>query len=342
MPSVWTRIVPVGAAACLMSCALFRDYSQVDEGPRESVPAVNWLARGDSAYEREEYAEAAVHYRESARQGQQPAVAWFNCANAMVRLDRSGEAEEAYRRALKAAPDFLKAHQNLAALYQIDGKAVEAARHYEAAARLDSADANSRFRLGELAQQAGDPAEAMRWYDQTLRRDSLHEGAVSGMVQILLAARDTAAARVWIEKFNVRAPKPVPWALILQADLSLGMGSSEEALGLYREAATANPEDARPWLRMAKALRSAGRPLEAGVVLGQALEASSMRGELWAALGSLRFEGGDPLGAREAYARAFRLGSAEGVQGLEILAAWQDRRQEGQAAKAIRDTLGSR
>jgi tetratricopeptide (TPR) repeat protein len=281
-----------------------------------------------------------VYYRESARLGQQEAVAWFDAANAMVRPERNHEAAEAYRRSLRAAPDFLEAHQNLAALYQLAGDIPGAARHYEAAVRLDSADANSRYRLGELAQQTGDGAEALRWFERALDVDFRHEGAASGTAQVLLAARDTAAALLWMDRYNTRMTRPPQWALILEADLAVATGQREEGLRLYREAAAAVPTDTRPWLRMARALRAAGRPLEAGLALRQGLEAAPSRGELWAALGSLRFEGGDPLGAREAFARAYRLGSPEGLQGLEMLAAWHEDRLEPSAASAVRDTLG--
>jgi tetratricopeptide (TPR) repeat protein len=208
-------------------------------------------------------------------------------------------------------------------LHQLAGNIPDAARHYEAAAKIDSSDVNSRYRLGELAQQTGDGSEALRWYEQALRADPLHEGAASGLAQVLLAARDTTAALLWMERYNGTAAtraRPAAWALILQADLAVAKGQTEEGTRLYREAAAVSPSDTRPWLRMARALRTAGRPLEAGLALRQGLEAAPSRGELWAALGSLQFEGGDPHGARNAYSRAFRLGSAEGLQGLEMLA----------------------
>lgn len=345
--SAWVRITVLaagaGVAVATSGCAMFRDYSKLEEDDAAVVPAVNWIVRGDSAYEREEYAQAVVLYREAARQGQQPAVAWYNAANAMVRLDRNRDAAEAYRRSVAAAPEFLKAHQNLAALYQIGGEYVSAARHYEIAARIDEKDANSRYRLGELAQQAGDGAEAIRWFEQALSVEPLHEGAASGKAQVLLAARDTTAALLWMDRYNGRlsaAGKPAAWSLILHADLAVAAGRREEGLALYREAAALAPSDTRPWLRMARALRAANRPLDAALALRQGLEAAPTRGELWAALGSLRFESGDPVGAREAYARAFRLGSSEGVQGLEMLADWHERRLEPAAAAAVRDTLG--
>lgn len=328
-------------------CALLRDYSKLEEleerAAAAAVPETNWIARGDSAYEREEFAQAAVLYREAVRNGQQEAVAWYNAANAMVRLDRNDEAKEAYRRSVRAAPGFLKAHQNLAALYQIAGEIPEAARHYQAAVRLDSTDVNSRYRLGELAQQTGDGAEALRWFERALEVDPLHEGAASGTAQVLLASHDTSAALLWMDRYNARRAsigQPAAWALMLHADLEIATGQRVEGVRLYREAAAVEPGDTRPWLRMARALRAAGRPLEAGTALRQGLEVAPTRGELWAALGSLRFEGGDPVGARDAFSRAFRLGSAEGLQGLEMLANWHERRLEPAAAAAVRDTLG--
>src|SRR5690606_36190064 len=175
------------AVLTLAGCALFRDYSR-SENRETAAPAENFIAKGDSVYEHGAFAEAALHYRESARRGEQGPVAWFNFANAMVRLDRTPDAMEAYRRALAAAPGFLKAHQNLAALCQIQGDLAAAARHYMAAARIDSSDANSRFRLGEMAQKAGDYAEAQAWYEKTLKADSLDEGAHSGLSQVYLIA----------------------------------------------------------------------------------------------------------------------------------------------------------
>ena len=237
----------------LSGCALFRDYSRI-----ESVAVAqpeNFIAKGDSAYERGAYAEAALSYRESARRGEQTAVAWFNFANAMVRLDRVPDAMEAYRRAVAAAPGFLKAHQNLAALYQIQGDISGAARHYQAAARIDSADANSRFRLGELAQKAGDLAEAVSWYERAIAADGQDEAAHSGMTQVYLLTGDTAKALALLERYNANAKSPRSWALILQGDLRVRKGLVDPALQSYQEAAAADTADIRPFLRMAKALR---------------------------------------------------------------------------------------
>jgi protein O-GlcNAc transferase len=322
----------------LSGCALFRDYSRM-ENHAAAAPAENFIAKGDSAYERGAYAEAALHYRESARRGEQSPVAWFNFANAMVRLDRTSDAMEAYRRAVAAAPGFLKAHQNLAALCQIQGDLAGAARHYMAAARIDSADANSRFRLGEMAQKAGDFAEAQAWYEKTLRADSLDEGAHSGLSQVYLISGDTARALAFLERYNSRTPVPKSWALMLQGDLRVRRGLVDQGLQSFQEAAIADTADMRPFLRMARALRGANRSLEAAVVIEQALGSRPSRGELWAAAGNLRFEAGDPIGAREAFARAFKLGSPEGLQGLEMLAEWHEKRGERESALATRHAL---
>lgn len=330
--------VMTGAAATFSGCALFRDYSAL-EAPVAAAPAENFMAKGDSAYERGAYAEAALHYRESARRGEQTAVAWFNFANAMVRLDRTPDAMEAYRRAVAAAPAFLKAHQNLAALYQIQEDLPGAARHYMAAARIDSADANSRFRLGELCQKAGDFAEAVSWYEKAIAADSMDEAAHSGMTQVFLITGDTTRALAVLERYNAKAKSPKSWALILQGDLRVRRGLVDQGLQSYQDAAAADTADLRPYLRMAKALRGANRSLEAAVVVEQALRNRPARGELWAAAGNLRFESGDPMGARQAFARAYKLGSSDGLEGLEMLAEWHEKRGEREAAVATRDAL---
>lgn len=333
-------LAPVACALLVSGCALFRDYSAL-ENKAPAAPVENLMAKGDSAYERGAYAQAALHYRESARRGEQAAVAWFNFANAMVRLDRVPDAMEAYRRAVAAAPGFLKAHQNLAALYQIQGQGnwADAARHYQAAARLDSADANSRFRLGEMAQKAGDYPEAMAWFEKALRADSLDEASHSGIAQLLLIQGDTTRALAFLERYNARARTPRTWALILAGDLRVRRGLIDQGLQAYQEAAAADTADMRPFLRMAKALRGSGRSLEAAVTVEQALRARPARGELWAAAGNLRFEAGDPAGARQAFARAYKLGSSDGLEGLEMLAEWHEKRGERDAALAVRNAL---
>jgi tetratricopeptide (TPR) repeat protein len=325
-------------AFSLAGCALFKDYSKLD-APQASAPIINWMAKGDSAYERGAFAEAALHYRESARSGEQIAVAWFNFANAMVRLDRVPDAMEAYRRALAAAPEFLKAHQNLAALYQLQGDLPGAARHYLAAARIDSSDANSRFRLGEMSQKSGDWNEAALWFERAIAADSSDEAAHSGMTQVLLLMQDTARALAFLEKYNAKTKNPKSWALMLQGDLRVRLGLVDQALQAYQEAALADTADMRPYLRMAKALRLTGRSLEAAIVLEDALQVRPARGELWAASGNLRFESGDPIGARTAFSRAYRLGSPDGLAGLEMLAEWHQRRGESDAALAARNAL---
>jgi tetratricopeptide (TPR) repeat protein len=157
------------------------------------------------------------------------------------------------------------------------------------------------------------------------------------MTQVLLLSGDTTRALAFLERYNARARSPRAWALMLQGDLRARRGLMDPALQAYQDAALADTSDIRPYLRMAKALRGADRSLEAAVVVEQALRSRPARGELWAAAGNLRFEAGDPIGACEAYARAFRLGSPEGLEGLEMLAEWHEKRGEREAALAVRD-----
>lgn len=126
---------------------------------------------------------------------------------------------------------------------------------------------------------------------------------------------------------------------MLQGDLRVRRGLVDQGVQSFQEAAVADTADMRPFLRMTRALRGAGRSLEAALVIEQALGSRPSRGELWAAAGNLRFEAGDPIGAREAFARAFKLGSPEGLQGLEMLAEWHEKRGERESASATRHAL---
>ncbi len=323
----------------MAGCAGFFDR------PDESTPVVvesTSMEKGDSAYEKGDFAGAVLHYRESARKGEQAAVAWFNVANALVRLDRIEEAMAAYRESVRAAPGFLRAHQNMAALYQLESRWILAADAYRQAADIDPRDANSRFRLGEIAQKSDDCVEALRWYDQSLKLDPSEEAAWSGMAQCNLQMGDTASALLVMERFNDRDGRPRGWALVLEGDLLAARGETGEALRRYEDATLLDASDRRAWLRMAKLLRATGRSPEAAVILESAAARNPQDGDYWAAIGNLRFEAGDPIGARSAFARALRLGSADGLQGLEMLRHWHDRRGETQAAAAAGDSLALR
>lgn len=304
-------------------------------------PSVDWIARGDSAYEAGTYAEAVLRYREAAKSGQQPAVAYFNMAHCLVRLDRQKEALAAYRQSVREAPGFLRAHQNLAALYQLNGEPVLAAKHYQRVIEIDPSDKNAYYRLGEMARDLGDCAEASRWFEKTIVLAPNDEASWSAMVQCHLQALDTVAAAVALERYG-ETGEAGSWALLLLGDLRAQAGDAQGALSSWEKAASRDSTDKRPWLRMARLQRSLGHSAEAAITLETLLKTHANQAELWTSLAGLRFEAGDPIGAQEAYVKAYRLGDAEGLRGLERLAAWYERRGEAQAAASVRSVLAAR
>jgi tetratricopeptide (TPR) repeat protein len=337
--AILTRLLIAAVGILIAGCAGF-----FDRAPEENIVPieVSSMEKGDSAYERGELAAAALHYRESARKGEQPAIAWFNVANTLVRLERTTEAMAAYRESVREAPGFLRAYQNLAALYQLEGQWVLAAEAYRNATEIDPRDANSRFRLGEIAQKSGDCIEALKWYGHSIELDPDEDAAWSGLAQCHLQLRDTASAVLVMEKLNIRDNRHRGWALVLEGDLLSARGDIDGALRRYEDATLLDSTDRRSWLRMAKQLRASGRGEEAAVLLQSAAARNPTDGNYWAAIGNLRFEAGDPVGARTAFSRALRLGSSEGLQGLEMLRQWHDRRGDVQAVAAVSDSLALR
>lgn len=156
------------------------------------------------------------------------APAWNNLGNVKAARGELDVAIDHYQRALDLLPSYPEALANLGSLYSRLGRHGEAAALLERALPLSGRRPEMLANLGTAYLRAGDYPRA-----EAVLREALASGhRSSSLLQGLGGALE-------------------------------GQGDAAGALTQYRRAATANPTDAKPYLRMAALLESMDRPLEA-------------------------------------------------------------------------------
>ncbi|XP_029016223.1 protein O-mannosyl-transferase TMTC1 isoform X2 [Betta splendens] len=171
--------------------------------------------------------EAEALLKESIHFGQHFADAYSSLASLYAEQKRLSEANEVYLKGIENCPDSSDLHNNYGVFLVDTGEGELAAAHYQQAVRLQPAHYVAMVNLGRLLRSSNDNKEAESWYKRALQ--------VTRKVDIL-------------------APLGA---------LYYNTGRYEEALQVYREAASLQPDSTDIWLALAQVLAMAGRSKEA-------------------------------------------------------------------------------
>ncbi|XP_046872257.1 protein O-mannosyl-transferase TMTC1 [Hypomesus transpacificus] len=171
--------------------------------------------------------EAESHLRDSIRFGMQFADAYSSLASLYAEQKRFAEANKVYLQGIENCPESSDLHNNFGVFLVDTGEGERAAAHYQRAVRLKPAHYVAMVNLGRLLRSSNDNKEAELWYKRALQ--------VTRKVDILTPL----------------------------GALYYNTGRYEEALQVYREAATLQPDSTDIWLALAQVLAMAGRPKEA-------------------------------------------------------------------------------
>ncbi|XP_051801319.1 protein O-mannosyl-transferase TMTC1 isoform X2 [Acanthochromis polyacanthus] len=173
----------------------------------------------------EKKAEALL--RDSIRFGPHFADAYSSLASLYAEQKRYAEANEVYVKGIEHCPDSSDLHNNYGVFLVDTGEGELAAAHYQQAVRLKPAHYVAMVNLGRLLRSSNENREAESWYKRALE--------VTRKVDILTPL----------------------------GALYYNTGRYEEALQVYREAATLQPDSTDIWLALAQVLAMAGRTKEA-------------------------------------------------------------------------------
>lgn len=308
----------LGTAALSAQAQAGRTRADSAQAPRDP------LALGNKLYEKGDYAAAADQYRKLALSGSisiNRAFAWFNLGNCHVQTKAYNKAIVAYRRSLEEAPAFTRAWLTLGDVYAFLGAVGDAVPCYKRALEIDGPNFRAYQMLGELSLKAGDVPEALRNFEAALKLDPDQADIYLAMAEANARIRDYQAAEKVMEEALLIIPLP-------RADLYFYLGQLYElgdddrkAVRAYEEGLVLDPKRAEYYMRIAALHERKGDDFLALLALENAVKAGVNRPEIRLKRGALFFAQGRYDRALEEFKAAYALGSLQGRNGIENVAA---------------------
>uniref|UniRef100_A0A3Q3GTC8 Transmembrane O-mannosyltransferase targeting cadherins 1 n=1 Tax=Labrus bergylta TaxID=56723 RepID=A0A3Q3GTC8_9LABR len=205
--------------------------------------------------------EAESYYRKALDTNPQHNRALFNLGNLLKSQGKEKEAETLLRDSIRFGPHFADAYSSLASLYAEQKRFAEANEVYLKGIENcpDSSDLHNNY--GVFLVDTGDGELAAAHYQHAVRLKPAHYVAMVNLGRLLRSSNENKEAESWYKR-ALQVTRKVDILTPLGA-LYYNTGRYEEALQVYREAATLQPNSADIWLALAQVLAMAGRTKEA-------------------------------------------------------------------------------
>uniref|UniRef100_A0A8C3PMG4 dolichyl-phosphate-mannose--protein mannosyltransferase n=1 Tax=Calidris pygmaea TaxID=425635 RepID=A0A8C3PMG4_9CHAR len=205
--------------------------------------------------------EAKDYYRRALQLNPQHNRALFNLGNLLKSQGKKEEAVILLRDSIKYGPEFADAYSSLASLLAEQERLKEADEVYKAGIENcpESSDLHNNY--GVFLVDTGAPERAVSHYRQAIRLSPTHHVAMVNLGRLHRSLGQNKEAEVWYK----RALKVSRKAEILSplGALYYNTGRYEEALQVYREAASLQPSNKEIRLALAQVLAMMGRTKEA-------------------------------------------------------------------------------
>eukprot|EP00063_Salmo_salar_P033773 XP_014008608.1 PREDICTED: transmembrane and TPR repeat-containing protein 1-like isoform X2 [Salmo salar] len=205
--------------------------------------------------------DAEHYYRTALDTNPQHNRALFNLGNLLKSQGKKEEAEALLRDSIRFGPHFADAYSSLASLYAEQKRFAEANEVYLQGIEScpDSSDLHNNY--GVFLVDIGEGALAAAHYQHAVRLKPAHYVAMVNLGRLLRSSNENKEAESWYKK-ALQVTRKVDILTPLGA-LYYNTGRYEEALQVYREAATLQPDSTDIWLALAQVLAMAGRSKEA-------------------------------------------------------------------------------
>uniref|UniRef100_A0A671SW55 dolichyl-phosphate-mannose--protein mannosyltransferase n=1 Tax=Sinocyclocheilus anshuiensis TaxID=1608454 RepID=A0A671SW55_9TELE len=205
--------------------------------------------------------EAEVYYRRALNINPHHNRALFNLGNLLKSQGKEEEAERMLKESIHFGPHFADAYSSLASLYADQGHSKEANKIYTKGIENcpDSSDLHNNY--GVFLVDTGHGDRAAFHYQEAVRLKPSHYVAMVNLGRLLRSSNDNKEAELWYKR-ALQVVRKVDILTPLGA-LYYNTGRYEEALEVYREAATLQPDSTDIWLALAQVLAMAGHSAEA-------------------------------------------------------------------------------
>ncbi|XP_074758197.1 protein O-mannosyl-transferase TMTC1 isoform X4 [Athene noctua] len=206
-------------------------------------------------------AEAKDYYRQALQLNPQHNRALFNLGNLLKSQGKKEEAVILLRDSIKYGPEFADAYSSLASLLAEQERLKEAEEVYKAGIENcpESSDLHNNY--GVFLVDTGAPEKAVSHYRQAIHLSPAHHVAMVNLGRLHRSLGQNKEAEAWYK----RALKVSRKAEILSplGALYYNTGRYEEALQVYREAASLQPSNKEIRLALAQVLAMMGQTKEA-------------------------------------------------------------------------------
>lgn len=293
-------------------------------GTPASQASADPMAAGNLLYDKGEYAAAAELYRKAAlgaRSGINRAYAWFNLGNCHVQTKAYHKAVVAYRRSLEQNPLFSRAWYILGEVYYQLGAIGDAVPCYRRVIEIDGPTVRAYQMLGECALKGGDIPEALRNFEAALKLEPDQVDVYLAMAEAHARIRDFESAQKVMEEALLMLPNPPADAYFYLGQLYELGGNDRKAVRAYEEGLMVDRKRADYILRIAGIHEKNGDDFLALLTLEQAVNAGVKRPDIRLKRGVLFFRQKRYERALEEFKAAYALGSLQGRNGIENVAA---------------------
>uniref|UniRef100_A0AAR2JB54 dolichyl-phosphate-mannose--protein mannosyltransferase n=1 Tax=Pygocentrus nattereri TaxID=42514 RepID=A0AAR2JB54_PYGNA len=260
--------------------------------------------------------EAELYYRKALDINPQHNRALFNLGNLLKSQGKEEEAERMLKESIRFGPQFADAYSSLASLYADQKRLAEANEIYTKGIENcpDSSDLHNNY--GVFLVDTGDSDGASVHYQHAVRLKPSHYVAMVNLARLLRSSNGNTEAELWYKR-ALQVVRKVDILTPLGA-LYYNTGRYEEALQLYREAASLQPENADIWLALAQVLAMAGRSKEAEKMTLGIISKSSGCIECYRLLSAIYSKQGNHTKALEALDKALHQEPADPAVKAEL------------------------
>ncbi|XP_054655852.1 protein O-mannosyl-transferase TMTC1 [Dunckerocampus dactyliophorus] len=205
--------------------------------------------------------EAERYYRKALDTNPQHNRALFNLGNLLKSQGKEKEAEILLKDSISFGPHFADAYSSLASLYADQKRFAEANEKYLKGIENcpDSSDLHNNY--GVFLVDTGKEELAAAHYHQAINLKPVHYVAMVNLGRLLRSSSKNKEAEFWYKR-ALQVTRKVEILVPLGA-LYYNTGNYDEALQVYREAVSLQPENTDIWLALAQVLAMAGHTKEA-------------------------------------------------------------------------------
>ncbi|XP_035383911.1 protein O-mannosyl-transferase TMTC1 isoform X4 [Electrophorus electricus] len=219
--------------------------------------------------------EAELYYRKALDINPQHNRALFNLGNLLKSQGKEEEAEGILKESIRFGPQFADAYSSLASLYADQSLSLHPSsmdhfykKRFAEASEIytkgiencpDSSDLHNNY--GVFLVDTGNGEQAAIHYQHAVRLKPSHYVAMVNLARLLRSSNESNEAELWYKR-ALQVVRKVDILTPLGA-LYYNTGRYEEALRVYQEAASLQPDNPDVSLALAQVLAMAGRSIEA-------------------------------------------------------------------------------